>query len=73
MDDISEKCIFVRYNEESKEYRFYNPITNKYVVSRGVVLKEEEASDGTIDIPVAEGVVSPHTEDEGDEKGVQGG
>ena len=37
--DRIQKCIFVGYSEESKAYRFYNPITKKYVTSRDVVFK----------------------------------
>ena len=61
LDDKSEKCILVGYSEESKEDRLYNPITKKYVISRDVEFKEEEAWDGIIDKIVAEG------DDDGDE------
>ena len=60
--DRSQKCIFVGYSEESKAYRLYNPITKKYVISRSVVFKEEEAWDGSIDKLVGEEVVTPHIE-----------
>ena len=73
LDDKSQKCIFVGYSEESKAYRFYNPITKKYVISRDVVFKEEEAWDGSIDKLVGEEAVTPHTEDEEDEQGTHGG
>jgi hypothetical protein len=43
LDEINEKCVFVGYSEESKEYILYNPITRKYVISRDVEFKEEEA------------------------------
>jgi hypothetical protein len=43
LDDRSERCIFVGYSEESREYRLYNPITNKYVINKDVQFKEEES------------------------------
>ena len=61
LDDRSQKCIFFGYSEESKAYRLYNPTTKKYVISRDVVFKEEEAWDGSIDKLVGEEVVTPHT------------
>jgi len=73
LDDKSQKCIFVGYSEESKAYRLYNPITKKYVISRDVVFKEEEAWDGSIDKLVGEEAVTPHAEDEEDEHGTHGG
>jgi hypothetical protein len=42
LDDKSEKCIFIGYDEQSKAYKLFNSITKKVVVSRYVVLKEEE-------------------------------
>jgi hypothetical protein len=41
LDDRGEKFIFVGYNEESKAYKLYNPLTNKVVVSRDVIFSEE--------------------------------
>jgi hypothetical protein len=49
LDDKSEKCIFIGYDEQSKEYKLFNPITKKFIVSRDVVFKEEESWDGNID------------------------
>lgn len=43
LDDCGEKCIFMGYNEESKAYKLYNPLTNKAVVSRDVVFSGEKA------------------------------
>lgn len=43
LDNRGEKCIFIGYNEESKAYKLYNPLTNKVVVSRDVIFNEEEA------------------------------
>ena len=60
LDERSHKCIFIGYSEEYKAYRLYNPITKKYVISRDVVFKEEEAWNGRIDTLVEEDVVAPH-------------
>ena len=60
-------------SEESKAYRLYNPITTKYVISRDVVFKEEEAWDGSIDKLVEEDIVTPQADDEADEQGIHGG
>ena len=49
LDDKSEKCIFIGYDEQSKAYKLSNPITKKVIVSRDVVFKEEESWDGNID------------------------
>ena len=49
LDERSEKCVFVGYNEDSKEYRLYNPITKKYVINKDVEFKEEEVWNGSID------------------------
>ena len=73
LDDKNQKCNFVGYSEESKAYRVYNPITKKYVISRDVVFKEEEAWDGSIDKLVGEEYVTSHAEDEEDEQGTHGG
>ena len=43
LDSKEEKCIFIRYSEESKAYRLYNPSTKKLIVSRDVQFIEEEA------------------------------
>jgi hypothetical protein len=42
LDDKSERCIFVGYNEESRALKLYNPITQKYVINRDVQFKEDE-------------------------------
>nr|ADN34143.1 copia-type polyprotein [Cucumis melo subsp. melo] len=41
LDDKSEKCVFVGYDASSKDYKLYNPITKKTIVSRDVVFDEE--------------------------------
>jgi hypothetical protein len=43
--DRSEKCIFVGYSEQSKEYRLYNNITKKLIVTRDVKFQEEKSWD----------------------------
>ena len=49
LDDKSEKCIFIGYDEPSKAYRLFNPITKKVIVSRDVVFKEDKSWDRNID------------------------
>jgi hypothetical protein len=49
LDDKSGKCIVIGYDQQSKEYKLFNPITNKVIVSRYFVFKEEESWDGNID------------------------
>lgn len=73
LDDRSEKCVFIGYSEESKEYRLYNPVTKKYVINRDVEFKEEEAWDGSIDKVVSGEAEVSHGDDDGDEKSIQGG
>jgi hypothetical protein len=65
LDDRSERCIFVGYNEESRSYKLYNTITQKYVINRDVQFKEDESWDGSIDKSILEGVVLPHEDDDG--------
>jgi hypothetical protein len=43
LDDHGEKYIFIGYSETSKTYKIYNPITNKFVVSRDVIFSENKA------------------------------
>ena len=64
LDDKIPKCIFVGYSEEYKAYILYNPITNKYVINRDVVFKEEEAWDENIVNLIVDDTVAPHTKDE---------
>lgn len=73
LDDRSEKCFFIEYIDESKENRFYNPITEKYVISRDVEFKEEEAWYGSINKYVVETTILSHGDDNEDEKEAQGG
>ena len=50
LDDRGERCIFIGYSEESKAYKLYNPLTNKVVMSRDVIFKEEESQGWNDDI-----------------------
>jgi hypothetical protein len=61
LDDKSEKCIFIGYDEQSKAYKLFNPITKKVIVSRDVVFKEEESWDGNIDKTIT-GTTIPYEE-----------
>jgi hypothetical protein len=31
LENMSEKCIFIGYNEQSKSYKLYNLVTNKFL------------------------------------------
>ena len=62
LDDKSEKCIFVGYDEQSKAYRLFNPITRKVIVSRDVVFKEDESWGGNIDTNVTGAAKIPYDE-----------
>jgi len=43
LDDRGEKCIFIGYSGESKDYTLFNPCVKKIVVSRNMILNEGEA------------------------------
>ena len=49
LGDKSEKCIFVGYDEQSKAYRLFNPITKRLIINRNVVFKKNDTWDGNID------------------------
>eukprot|EP00253_Pinus_taeda_P029848 PITA_29848 len=49
LDSKGEKCIFIGYSEESKDYRLYIPSTKKFFISRDVQFIEEEAWDESIE------------------------
>lgn len=53
LDGKSEKCIFIGYDERSKAYKLFNPITKKVIISQDVIFKEEESWDGSIDKSIA--------------------
>eukprot|EP01018_Ginkgo_biloba_P000237 Gb_33365 [translate_table: standard] len=40
LDAKSELCIFMGYSEETKGYRFYNPMTKQLIISRDVLFNE---------------------------------
>ena len=43
LDAMTEKCISIRYSEEKKGRRCYNPITKKMHTSRDVGFDEESS------------------------------
>lgn len=45
LDDQSENCIFIGYNDVSKAYCLYDPITKKLIINKDVEFKEKEAWD----------------------------
>jgi len=73
LDELSDKCVFFGYSEESKEYRLYNLVTKKYVINTDVEFNEEEAWDDSIDKIKFGGAEISNGYDDGDEKDVQGG
>ena len=62
IDERSEKCIFIGYNEHAKAYKLYNPVTKKLIISRDVEFKEEER-EGSMDKNIIIGVAIPQAED----------
>ncbi|GKU96667.1 hypothetical protein SLEP1_g9878 [Rubroshorea leprosula] len=42
-EENSVKCIFLGYSDETKGYRFYNPITKKLLISRDVIFDENNS------------------------------
>ena len=50
LDKKCERCIFTSYNEQHKEYKLYNPITKKVVVSRDIKFIEDKCWSGPSDI-----------------------
>jgi len=41
LEDMSKKLVFIGYDEKTKGYKLFNPVTNKVLVSRDVVIDEE--------------------------------
>jgi len=41
LEDQSKKYVFIGYDEKTKAYRFFNPITKKVIMSRDVQVDEE--------------------------------
>ena len=73
LDDISEKCIFLGYNDQSKEYKLYNQVTKKVIINRDVEFKEDETWVGSIYNTIFVGATIPQEEDETKEQIAQGG
>jgi len=48
LDDKGEECIFTHYNEKSKAYKLYNPITKKTIISKDVVFNEQQSWNRTV-------------------------
>ena len=42
LENKSYKCVLLGYNDESKAYRLFDPITKKIVINRDVVFNEGE-------------------------------
>ena len=45
LEDKSQKYIFIGYDANSKGYKLYNPNIGKTIISRDVILNEEEEWD----------------------------
>lgn len=41
LDDNSEKCVFLGVSEDSKNYKLYNTVTKRIVVSRDMIFDED--------------------------------
>ena len=48
LDNKSEKSISIGYNEQSKAYKLFNPISKKLIVILDVIFKEDESWDISI-------------------------
>ena len=61
LDDRSTKMIFIGYEEGSKAYRVYDPLTNRVYASRDVVFDEVASWNwGTKGEPVVKPLVVHH-------------
>jgi len=40
-DDKNEKCIFVGYGDRKMEFKLYNLITKKVIMSKDVIFKKD--------------------------------
>ena len=49
LDDKGVKCIFIGYSSESKEYRLYDPLNKKMILSRDVEFLENQSWYGPTD------------------------
>jgi hypothetical protein len=52
LDDLSKKFIFVRYNETSKAYRLYDPISKKLILSKDAKFIENQFWSGSKNFPM---------------------
>eukprot|EP00253_Pinus_taeda_P031458 PITA_31458 len=64
LDNKAEKCLFVGYSDESKEYKLYNPLNKKVIINRDVQFIEEEAWDGILEKTVNVKACIPHEDKE---------
>jgi hypothetical protein len=42
LNDKSEKCIFIGYHDRRMEYKLFNLITKKVIMSRDVIFEEDK-------------------------------
>jgi hypothetical protein len=42
LNDKSEKCIFIGYNDRRMGYKLFNPITKKVIMNRDVIFEEDK-------------------------------
>ena len=47
--DKGQKCIFISYSEDTKEYKLYYPIARKVIISRDFKFVENESWDKTFE------------------------
>ena len=43
LDSQSLKCVLLGISKESKAYRLYDPLSQKIIISRDVIFKEEDS------------------------------
>ena len=43
LDSKSLKCVLLGISKESKAYRLYDPLSQKIIISRDVIFKEEDS------------------------------
>jgi len=75
LEDQSKKYVFIRYDENTKAYRLFNPITKKVIMSRDVQVDEEsewkwnnsEKESRSLEIDTPPTVRDNETSDEEDE------
>ena len=60
LDIKGEKCIYVGYNDESKVYKFYNPLTKKVINNKDMKFINEEAWDGSLEKTINVKACIPH-------------